>query len=111
MTTDETKATTADTAHTPAVSVGKTARGDSVAVPLGAGGPLPFPGVPAGEPAQGAGRPPRGRGRLAFGGLAAAGIVLGVGIYTGIRGRVVANSTLKRATTQGAIFKGNVDYP
>src|SRR5712692_821493 len=127
MTTDETKATTADTTQTPAVSAGEPARGDNVAVPLSAGGPLarlrqrmralartraqPFPGVPAGEPAQGAGRPPRGRGRLAFVGLAAAVVVLGVVIYTGIRARVAANATLTRATTQAAISTVNVVYP
>ena len=76
MTTDETKATTADTTQTPAVSAGETAQDDSVVAPLSAGGPLP--GVSAGATAQGTGPPPRGRGRLAFVGLAAAVLVLGV---------------------------------
>jgi RND family efflux transporter MFP subunit len=109
MTTDETKATTADMTQTTAVSDGKTAQGDSVVVPLGAGGPLP--GVSAGAPAQGAGRPPRGRGRLAFVGLVAAVIVLGAVIYAGIRARVAADVTLTRATEQAAIPTVNVVYP
>ena len=109
MTTDESKATTADTTQTPAVPARETAQGDSVAVPLSAGGPLP--GMPAGEPAQGTGRPPRGRGRLAFVGLAAAVIVLGVVIYTGIRARIAADATLTQATTQAAIPTVNVVYP
>src|SRR5439155_15853889 len=101
MLTDETNATTGDTTKAPAVSAGETAQGDSVVVPLSAGGPLP--GVPAGATAQGTGHPPRGRGRLAFVGLAVAVVVLGVVIYTGIRARVAANATLTRATTQAAI--------
>jgi len=120
MTTDETHATTADMTQTPAASAGAPAQGDSVVAPLGVGGPLarlrrgraqPFPGGPAGEPAQGTGRPPHGRGRLAFVGLAAAVVVLGVVIYTGIRARVTANATLTQATTQAAISTVNVVYP
>jgi RND family efflux transporter MFP subunit len=57
--------------------------------------------VPSGATAQGAGRPPQGHSHLAFLGLAAALVVLGVGIYTGIRARVAANATLTYATTQG----------
>jgi len=109
MNTDETKATPADTTQTPAVSAGETAQGDSVVAPLSAGGPLP--GVSTGAPAQGTGRPQRGRGRLAFVGLAAAVLVLGVVIYAGIRARVTANATLTRATTQAAIPTVNVVYP
>ena len=109
MTTDETKATTADTTQTPAVSAGETAQGDSVVAPLSAGGPLP--GVSAGATAQGAGRPPGGRARVAFVGLAAAVLVLGVVIYAGIRSRVTANATLTRATEQAAIPTVDVVYP
>jgi RND family efflux transporter MFP subunit len=109
MTTDETKATTADTTQTPAVSAGETAQGDSVVAPLSAGGPLP--GVSAGATAQGAGPPPGGRARVAFVGLAAAVLVLGVVIYAGIRSRVTANATLTRATEQAAIPTVDVVYP
>ena len=120
MTTDETKATTADTTQPPAASAGEPARGDSAVAPLSAGGPLarlrrrraqPFPGVSAGATAQGTGRPPGGRGRLAFVGLAATVIVLGVVIYAGIRSRVTANATLTRATEQAAIPTVDVVYP
>jgi RND family efflux transporter MFP subunit len=109
MNTDETKATTADTTQTPAVSAGETAQGDSVVAPLSAGGPLP--GVSAGATAQGTGPPPRGRARVAFVGLAAAVLVLGVVIYAGIRSRVTANATLTRATEQAAIPTVDVVYP
>jgi hypothetical protein len=61
--------------------------------------------------AQGTGPPPRGRGRLAFVGLAAAVVVLGVVIYAGIRARVTANATLTRATEQAAIPTVDVVYP
>jgi RND family efflux transporter MFP subunit len=67
--------------------------------------------VPSGATAQGAGRPPQGHSHLAFLGLAAALVVLGVGIYTGIRARVAANATLTYATTQAAILTVNVVYP
>ncbi len=67
--------------------------------------------MPSGATAQGAARPPQGRGRLAFLGLAAALVVLGVVIYTGIRARVAANATLTQATTQAAILTVNVVYP
>ena len=109
MTTNETKATTADTTQTPAVSAEKTAQDDSIVAPLSAGGPLPS--VSAGAPAQGAGPPPRGCGRLAFVALAAAVIVLGVVIYAGIRSRLTANATLIQATEQAAIPTVNVVYP
>ncbi len=85
MATDETNAMQVDTTHPP--------------------------DVPTGETSQGAGHSPRGRSRLAFLGLAAAAIVLGVVIYTGIRTRVAADATLTRATTQAAIPKVNVVYP
>jgi RND family efflux transporter MFP subunit len=85
MNSDETKATPADTTQTPAVSTGKTA--------------------------EGAGRPPGGRARVAFVGLAAVVLVLGVVIYAGIRARVTANATLTRATEQAAILTVNVVYP
>jgi RND family efflux transporter MFP subunit len=109
MNTDETKATTADTTQPPAVSAGAPAQGDSAVAPLSAGGPLP--GVSAGAPAQGASRPPGGRARVAFVGLAAAVLVLGVVIYAGIRARVTANATLTRATEQSAIPTVDVVYP
>jgi RND family efflux transporter MFP subunit len=109
MATDETNAVQVDTTHTPAVSAGETAQGDSVVVPLSAGGLLPA--VLAGETAQSTGRPPRGRGRLAFVALAAAAIVLGVVIYTGIRARVATHAILTQATTQAAISTVNVVYP
>src|SRR5207244_12034519 len=70
-----------------------------------------IPDVPSGATAQGAGRPPQGRGHLAFLGLAAAVVVLGVVIYTGIRARVAANVTLAQATAQAAIPTVNVVYP
>jgi RND family efflux transporter MFP subunit len=85
MTTDETNAATADTIATP--------------------------DVPSGATAQGAARPPQGRGHLAFLGLAAALVVLGVVIYTGIRARVAANAILTQATTQAAVLTVNVVYP
>jgi len=67
--------------------------------------------MPAGETAQSGSRSPRGRGRLAFLGLVAAVVVLGVVIYTGIRARVVADANLTRTTAQAAIPIVNVVNP
>jgi RND family efflux transporter MFP subunit len=67
--------------------------------------------VPSVETAQGEGRPPRGLGRMAFLGLAAVAIALGVVIYAGIRTRTAAEANLKRATAQAAIPTVDVVSP
>jgi RND family efflux transporter MFP subunit len=90
MTADETNATptgaaTADTTKTPDVHSVETTRDE--------------------------GPPQRRLGRLAFLGLAAAAIALGVLIYSGIRARVVAEANLTRATAQAATPIVNVVYP
>jgi RND family efflux transporter MFP subunit len=85
MTTDETPATAAETTRTS--------------------------DVPSVETAQGEGRPQRGLGRMAFLGLAAAAIALGVVIYVGIHARVVAEANLTRATAQAAIPTVDVVSP
>src|SRR5262245_7670322 len=84
MSTNETKATAAETTKTP--------------------------DVPSVEIPQGDGRPPR-LGRMAFLGLVAAAIALGVVIYVGIRTRTAAETNLTRATAQAAIPTVNVVYP
>jgi RND family efflux transporter MFP subunit len=70
-----------------------------------------IPDVPSIETAPGSKRPQRGLGRLAFLGLAAAAIALGVVIYSGIHTRSVADANLKRATEQAATPTVNVVYP
>jgi RND family efflux transporter MFP subunit len=92
MTNDETKATAAETEATAAETT-KT------------------PNVPSVDTAQGDGRPPRGLGRMAFLGLAAVAIALGVVIYLGIRTRTAAEANLKRATAQAAIPTVDVVSP
>jgi hypothetical protein len=91
MAIDESNATPVNTTTPPDVPAGETAQGEIVAVPLSVGGPLarlcrrraqPFPNMPAGETAQSGSRSPRGCGRLAFLGLVAAVVVLGVSRWT-----------------------------
>jgi multidrug efflux pump subunit AcrA (membrane-fusion protein) len=67
--------------------------------------------VPAVAPAQDERRPRRGLGPLALVGLAAAGVALGVVIYTGIRTRVAADAHLAHTTVQAAVPTVNVVYP
>ena len=93
MTTDETPAMSTDETNATAAETTKT------------------PDVPSVETAQGDGRPPRGLGRMAFLGLAAAVIALGVVIYAGIRTRTAAEANLTRATAQAAIPTVDVVYP
>ena len=93
MTTDETPAMSTDETHTAAAETTKT------------------PDVPSVDTAQGDGHPPRGRGRVAFLGLAAVAIALGVVIYAGIRTRTAAEANLKRATAQAAIPTVDVVAP
>jgi RND family efflux transporter MFP subunit len=93
MTTDETPATSTNETHTTGAETTKT------------------PAVPCVETPQGDGRPQRGLGRIAFLGLAAAVIALGVVIYVGIRTRTAAETNLTRATAQAAIPTVDVVYP
>jgi multidrug efflux pump subunit AcrA (membrane-fusion protein) len=93
MTTDATPAVSTNETHATAAETTKT------------------PDVPTVDTAQGDGRPPRGLGRMAFLGLAAAAIALGVVIYAGIHARVVAEANLTRATAQAAIPTVDVVYP
>ena len=93
MTTDETPAMSTNETHATAAETAKT------------------PDVPSVDTAQGDGRPPRGLSRIAFLGLAAAAIALGVVIYAGIRTRTAAEANLTRATAQAAILTVNVVYP
>jgi RND family efflux transporter MFP subunit len=93
MTTDETPAMSTNETHTTSAETTKT------------------PDVPSAETAQGEGRPQRGLGRMAFLGLAAAAIALGVVIYAGIRTRTAAEANLTRATAQAAIPTVDVVSP
>ena len=93
MTNDETPVMSTNETHTTAAETTKT------------------PDVPSVETARGDGRPPRGLGRMAFLGLAAAAIALGVVIYVGIRTRMAAETNLTRATAQAAIPTVDVVNP
>lgn len=93
MTTDETPAMSTNETSATAAETTKT------------------PDVPSVETAQGDGRPPRGLGRMAFLGLAAAAIALGVVIYVGIHTRTAAEANLTRATAQAAIPTVDVVNP
>ena len=93
MTTDETPAMSTNETPTTAAETTKT------------------PDVPSVDTAQGDGRPPRGLGRVAFLGLAAVAIALGVVIYAGIRTRTAAEANLTRATAQAAIPTVDVVSP
>jgi RND family efflux transporter MFP subunit len=93
MTTDETPAMSTNETHATAAETTKT------------------PDVPSVETPQGGGRPPHGLSRMAFLGLAAAAIALGVVIYAGIRTRTAAEANLTRATAQAAIPTVDVVYP
>src|SRR5882724_7801887 len=93
MTTDETPDMSTNETHITSAETTKT------------------PDVPSVETAQGDGRPPRGLGRMAFLGLAAVAIALGVVIYLGIRTRTAAEANLTRATAQAAIPTVDVVSP
>jgi RND family efflux transporter MFP subunit len=93
MTTDEAPAMSTDETHAAAAETTRT------------------PDVPSVDTAQGDGRPPRRLGRMAFLGLAAAAIALGVVTYAGIHTRVVAEANLTHATAQAAIPTVNVISP
>ena len=93
MATDEIPVMSTNETHTTAAETTKT------------------PDVPSVDTAQGDGRPPRGLGRVAFLGLAAVAIALGVMIYAGIRSRTAAEANLTLATAQAAIPTVDVVSP
>ena len=93
MTTDETPDMSTNETHITSAETTKT------------------PDVPSVETPQGGGRPPRGLSRMAFLGLAAVAIALGVVIYLGIRTRTAAEANLTRATAQAAIPTVDVVSP